>query len=252
MAIYKNTPPVVTNGLVLCLDAANRNSCTSGSLRAYNLVNLPQSGSLTNGAIFDSGFGGSILFDGVDDNINYGNPTNLQTFSEITLSTWVYFTGLDYINNLGSLNTFVGKGLPDTAPGIPSAGFWFSYDNRNNQNRFSYTCFGNTAGGYGGGGNSFNSKTYVFSNNQWYNITATVSSLPQGILYINGIQQGAPVAFNNLNLSNNTSTTTIGREASGGYPFKGNMAITTIYNRALTTSEVLQNYNATKTRFNLT
>lgn len=250
MAVYKNTPPLVTNGLVLALDAANKNSYISGSLKTYNLVDPTQTGSLSNGAVFNNIFGGTIFFDGIDDNITYGNPTNLQTFSEITLSTWVYFTGLDYTNNSGSLYTLIGKGIPDTPPGTPNAGFWFSYDNRNNGNRFTYTCFGNTAGGYAGGTNNFGSKQYTFTNNQWYNITATVNSSPQGTLYINGIQQGSPVAFSNLNLSNNINNFFIGK-SEYVYCFKGNIATTSVYNRALSQAEVIQNYNTIKTRFNL-
>jgi hypothetical protein len=72
---------------------------------------------------------------------------------------------------------FIGKGSPDTAPGTPSTGFWFGYDNRNNKNSFAYTCFGNSAGGWSGGNNNFNGYNYTFNTNTWYHLAITISTM---------------------------------------------------------------------------
>ena len=50
----KYSPQVVTNGLVLCLDAANPRSYVSGSTNWFNLANTSISGSLTNGPTYSS------------------------------------------------------------------------------------------------------------------------------------------------------------------------------------------------------
>ena len=206
-------------------------------------------GEIVNGPTYNSLNGGSIVFDGNDDYINCGNTTNLQSLSQITLSVWVKFSGLDYVGNTGRLVGFISKGRTDTAPGIPNTGFWFSYENRNNANTFTYTCFGNTAGGYAGGVNNFSSKSYTFTNGVWYNITVTVDSLSKGSLFINGTQLGASVTFSNLSIPNTVHNLYVGRIEYTTYNLNGNISQTLVYNRALSATEVLQNYNATKTRF---
>ena len=58
---------IVTNGLVLALDAANRRSYISGSFVWNDISGNRNSGSLINGPTFDSANGGSIVFDGTND-----------------------------------------------------------------------------------------------------------------------------------------------------------------------------------------
>jgi hypothetical protein len=244
-------PNTVTNGLVLSLDAANVKSYTSGSTTWRDLSGNNNSGSLVNGPTFSSDNNGSIVFDGVNDFISCGNRSNIQTFSQITLNTWVKFSGLDYVGSTGNLVGFMGKGAPDGAPPTPSAGFFFTYDNRLNRSNFTYTCFGNTAGGYAGGGNNFSNKSYRFINLVWYNITVTVNTSSIGSLFINGEQLGASNTFSGLTISNSVNDLYVGRIEFAGCNFNGNIANSQIYNRALSSQEVLQNYNAQKSRFNL-
>jgi hypothetical protein len=71
---------------------------------------------------------------------------------------WVKFNGLDYTTNSGSLMAIFFKGNTDSLS--PHNGIWFMYDNRANRSSFSYTCFGNTAGGFSGGGNNFGGSDY--------------------------------------------------------------------------------------------
>jgi hypothetical protein len=64
MAIYKNTPPIITSGLTLYLDAANSKSYVTGSTRWNDLGGLRNSGSLVSGSGFSTDGGGSITFPG--------------------------------------------------------------------------------------------------------------------------------------------------------------------------------------------
>jgi len=244
-------PTIVKEDLVLHLDAANTKSYISGSATWYDLSGNNNNGSLVNGPTFSSANNGSIVFNGSTNHVNCGNASNIQTFSQITLSTWVKFSGLDYVGSTGNLVGFMGKGAPDGAPPTPNNGFFFTYDNRSNNSSFTYTCFGNTAGGYAGGGNNFSNKSYIFANAVWYNITVTVNSSSIGSLFINGVQLGASNTFSGLNISNTVNDFYVGRIEFAGYNFNGNIANSQVYNRALTATEVLQNFNATKGRFGL-
>lgn len=188
--------------------------------------------------------GKCIYFNGSTDYISYGN-INLNISNTMTAAVWVKFNNLDYIGSSGTLNTIFAKGHPDTAPGTPSSGFWFSYDNRNNGSSFAYTCFGNSNGGYSGGGNNFSSSSYYykFSNNKWYYILFTIDSSSKGKLYINGLQLGPIKTFSNLVLSNTTNNFNIGTTSiSNIFKINGFLDEIRIFNEALTASQINQIY----------
>ena len=91
MAFFRG-PNVVTNGLVLALDAANTKSYVSGSTTWNDLSGNNNSGSLVNGPTFNSANLGSIVFDGVDDYINCGNSSTLNITETFTISLWINST----------------------------------------------------------------------------------------------------------------------------------------------------------------
>lgn len=181
------------------------------------------------------------------------SPTINISGSSMSGEVWVKFTKLDYTTNSGSLMWFFYKGIPDAAS--PNEGIWFSYDNRFSIGNFSYTCFGNSAGGFAGGSNNFGDSVYntVFTTGSWNHIAFTINN-STGSFYINGIQKGPNKNFLNLNLYNTGSSTTgvtqFNITPSGPTPFE--IGVLRLYNRALTQQEVFQNYNSLKTRFGLT
>ena len=87
-------PNIITNGLVLALDAANTKSYVSGSTVWRDLSGNNNSGSLTNGPTFNSANGGSIVFDGVDDycvnslSNGFTAAMTIITIAKSTNSTW--------------------------------------------------------------------------------------------------------------------------------------------------------------------
>jgi len=186
--------------------------------------------------------GKCIYLNGSTDYIGYGN-IDLNILNIMTAAAWVKFNNLDYIGSSGTLNTIFAKGTPDTAPGVSSSGFWFSYDNRNNNSSFSYTCFGNSNGGYSGGGNNF-PYYYKFSNNKWYYILFTIDSSSKGKLYINGSQLGATRTFSNLVLLNTTNNFNIGATSNASHKINGFLDEIRIFNAALTVSQINQMYLA--------
>jgi prepilin-type N-terminal cleavage/methylation domain-containing protein len=190
---------------------------------------------ITSGCISNS----CLSFDG-NDYINVGN-VNLNLTNQMSAGFWVKFTGLDYATNTGNINTFFAKGNPDNSN--PSTGFWVSYDNRNNSTSFTYSCFGNSTGGASGGGNNFANCPYTFANNTWYYISFIIESSNTAKIFINGNKIGVNKTFNNLSLSNTTDNLYIGSKVNFWY-LKGVMDEVRIYNTAISTAEIKQQYYA--------
>tara|TARA_R110002050_G_scaffold139739_3_gene264334 strand:+ start:146 stop:1468 length:1323 start_codon:yes stop_codon:yes gene_type:complete len=71
-------------------------------------------------------------------------------------------------------------------------------------------------------------------------------------LYLNGVSKGTKSGWNNIDIENDTYTTSIGTHTSSGSEFlAGEIPVVRVYNRALTSGEVLQNYKALKNRFDI-
>ncbi len=181
----------------------------------------------------------AMSFDGVNDYINGGNGASLNITNAITVETWIKFQGLDYTGNTGRLHGIAGKGAPDSV--ASNYGWWLSYDNRNNGSGFGYTAFGNSLGGWAGGGNNFGGYLYVFSNNTWNHLAFSIAS-NQARLYINGVQIGAIKTLNNLQLSDVTKNLSIGQLSQSGNYFFGSIDEFHIYSSALSQADIRQHY----------
>jgi len=235
MAIYKNTPPIVTNGLVLYLDAANPQSYMSGSTLWRDISGNNNSGSLINGPTFNSDGGGSILFDGVND---YVESTPIQpTF--FTLSCWFRATGVP------STNDTSGGVLIASNPQLISSAvqYFLSYSWLNQR----------IVGLVQSGASTIVTPNNSVLRNQIYNIVLTyngsnISIYINGTLSVLNAYSTTPIYPTTGNIN-----TQIGRWGYPGFTrhFNGNIYNTSIYNRALSQSEITQNYNATKARFGL-
>jgi len=217
---------IATDGLVLALDAANPKSYVSGSTTWNDLSGNNNSGSLINGPTFSSENGGSIVFDGVDDYVSISqniNPSNitLEFFYKASVSSpYEYLIS----NARDCCGTYNGYEL-QIVDGVPRFSIWNS-----------------TQVGVNG---------ILTLTNQIYHLTATYEG-SQLKIYQNSILTGTA-----------NSALGIGSPASynlaiGGmginpafYNLTGNIYVGRVYNRALSASEILQNYNALKSRYNL-
>ncbi len=87
-------PNIITNGLILELDAANRKSYPGSGTTWTDLSGNGNTGTLTNGPTFSSANGGSIVFDGVDDYVNCGNASslNFERTNSFSFCFWIYPT----------------------------------------------------------------------------------------------------------------------------------------------------------------
>jgi hypothetical protein len=228
---------IVTDGLVLYLDAANTKSYVSGSTAWSDLSRSGNNGTLVNGPTFNSGNGGSIVFDGSNDYISTTIPTvRSLTGTRSSISIW-----FRVVNN--------------TTRGVLIADWSSSGDLETC--RLEISGFLMTSGKIGGTINSLGGaatpvqSTITISNNIWYNVVLQYDGTNTS-LYLNGNLEASLVTTERGSNPTGNNRVSIGRGgAFNGLYLNGNIAQTLIYNRALTAQEVLQNYNATKGRFGL-
>ncbi|MEK7400673.1 MAG: LamG domain-containing protein [Candidatus Poribacteria bacterium] len=187
----------------------------------------------------DGKFSKCLEFDGASAYVDCGNGESLDITKAITVAAWVKFKKIDYKGAGGGLFFIASKGNPDAV--APNSGWWFSYDNRANGQGFPYTCFGNSAGGWAGGGNNFSGYNFVFDNGVWYHLAITVEkSIAK--LYINGDQSGADKPLSNLVLSNTSTNFCIGSYITNYY-FNGLIDDVAVFNVALTMQDIQNTMN---------
>jgi hypothetical protein len=237
---------ITTNGLVLNLDAANNASYNGSGTTWVDISSSRTDGILTNGPTYvSSGASSSISFDGSDDYVILGNPESLRFNNTFSYGCWFYWTNTDTIGilmgkrNGGSAgyNQF-GLTIADTmccGPAGKNIGACLIADD-----------------GTGGCVLSATLPNYV----GWVYGIITINTTEQK-LYING----ALSATSNINFTNKTFNVpgrsfyvgAVGGETEGTIiiPFNNKIANAQVYNRTLSASEVLQNYNATKSRFGI-
>ena len=216
-------PNIVTDGLVMYLDAANSKSYVSGSTTWRDIAGSTN-GTLVNGVAYSTAKGGNLVFDGSDDHVNCGLASFQPT--QLTLCAWVSS------NTSGRDGTIIGKGDVNEST---EWGLSFGYSS-------PYYLIGRST-------TYVNQIVYPWSGSLlvgYHHICYTMINNTSASLYIDGVQVISTNTIGSIGL--NTKNVLIGKWNNYG-PFLGNVAQTSIYSRALTAQEVLQNYNATKTRF---
>jgi hypothetical protein len=232
---YFHSPTISTNGLVLCLDAANGESYTGSGTAWADLSGNGNNGTLVNGPVFDGTNMGSISFDAVNDYINFSSNIINLTNGSHTFEMWA--RAHNWINDSSNC------GDKRTYPFTIHSGF----DNfvgfvTNTTNRFQFQR-------RDPGVNYFLSPPSAQELNIWYHLVGVLDN-PGSKMFVNG----ALVSFSTTAVATaNPTTFRLGWNdfnCSNSY-FDGDIGLIKIYNRALTAAEVLQNYNATKGRYGL-
>ena len=231
----KYSPKIVTDGVVLCLDAANSKSYPGSGTSWNDLSRNNNTGTLTNGPTYTSSFGGSIVFDGTNDYVSKSSWDNPPT-NTLTIGCWVKFS--DNVNDRYILS--FGKDIGGATGGL--ALFAYGFDVVGDVLIFEF-----------GSGVGRVSSGIVPSLNIWYYLTV-IADTTSTKFYLNGELKNTSSQGSGAIAS--LPTLSIGSYVNGGgtpgtYFHSGNIAQVSIYNRALSTSEILQNYNATKKRFGL-
>jgi hypothetical protein len=221
-----NIDKIITDGLVLYLDASNLMSYPKKGKTWKDLSGNSHEGTLISGAYFDNFDNESILFDGSDDKVVFNNLDELDFLDNFTIS-------------------FFAKQNPEVSQvnaRIISNG---KYDD------YGYEIFVDTDGVELRTYNptSFISHGAKVDTSTWkyYSFIKNLTSSQILILPDNKISIGSAteVVYDNHNFTLGT------RSTSNSYFYGGNLALLQCYNRALTETEILQNYNQTKQRFGL-
>jgi hypothetical protein len=230
MAILYN-PGIITNRLVICLDAANIKSYPGTGAAWSDLSGNGKTGTLTNGPVYNSGNGGYISFDGSNDyaitTTSLYNPT---TFPDESVFVWWYPTA-------------AGNIISELGQATPNAGWHDSNIEISTGGVISFSIW------HGGLTNKVTSSAKSF--NTWYNLGFTYSGTTL-TAYINGESIGTTtftretnsVLFYAIAAQDSTNMGTNAYAAGRCGAFYN-------YNRALTDTEVVQNYNALRGRFGL-
>jgi hypothetical protein len=220
---------IVTSSLTASYDAGNVVSFYSGSSITYDLLNK-KSGSLQNGVIFQPTNGGYWTFDGVDDRIllegSTSNAIILPGSGPFTINAWVKTTTA--VNSLGQGSIF------SNSSGGPVAS--------------SFCVKGGKIGYYyypvGGPWASINGNKTI-NDNKWHLLTWVQNSNGYMDLYVDGVIDVA----NQFSAVSNNPLDVVG--ASWAAYFNGNIALLTINRIAFNSTEVGQNFNAQRNRFNI-
>jgi hypothetical protein len=221
---------IIRNGLVLALDAASKNSYPGSGTTWTDLSGNSNNGTLTGPTFSSSNFGG-LVFNGTSDYINTTDASAFSLTSSYTFSVWFM-----------PLNS---GGMYPLQRGIDGLGNGWSLLAGVDANKYRVGVVTTSTGNAGFVVQSISDVNV----NQWANITGVWNAGVSLSLYVNG-------AF----ISSQNITSTILRTSTAAWVF-GRLTTTAyssqivsncfVYNRVLSATEILQNFNATKSRFNL-
>lgn len=224
--------PIITNGLVLNLDAGNSSSYPGSGTTWTDLSGNSNTGTLVNGVGYSSANGGSLVFDGIDDYVLAG-PIPFTGTSNVSVSwgIWVYPSSTS--GNIMSMSSTNPQGSWNMPP-IAATGQKFRGKIWSNAYLYSTT-------------------TYTL--NTWYYVVLVFNySTGTQLLYVNGVLQDSQSSIT-YSSSGTNNYIFLGQQNPGADNtgmFSGRISNFHIYgNKALTATEVSQNYNALKGRFGL-
>jgi hypothetical protein len=222
---FVHSPKIVTDGLVLALDAGNTKSYPGSGTTWFDRSGNARNGTLTNGPTFATG---SIVFDGTDDFVSFSSyPTQTQ----ITCEAWVK------VDTSNISTPFVAGWVMGV-----EGNFRIIY----NLTGWSWVC-ATTSNGWYSPGTAIDYNYSSSISNIWFQVVGTYNS-SHNSLYVNGTLQS-------------TGSTISGNVNGGGFNIsqgvsnvayqKGSGSIYRTYNKALSASEIQQNFNATRGRYGI-
>ena len=225
VCVNRDYESIITNGLVLNLDAGFTPSYSTSGASWYDLSYSGNNGTLTNGPTFNTSNGGSIVFDGVDDYCSLPNTNTLSAGTgDFTFNAWIYPTSWPN-------NSWSPIYVTSTTNGI-----WIG---QNSSNQFVLRAFGVA---------DRLQFSPVPSANTWTNVTITRIGTT-ATLYYNGVSMTSSTTNQNFIQGFTYIGNDVGSGSGPAY-YQGRISNIQFYkNIGLTSTQVLSNYNALKSRF---
>ena len=229
-------PALITDGLILNYDFGSAETYPGSGTNAQNLVGTGYTGTLNNSPTYSTLAGGSLTFNGTNTYISSADPGLAVPF---TMNVWLYF------NSLSGWQTIIGQ---DTSTAVPRGRFYFQRANANALSpiipgRINFTL------------TKSDGEVWIVNSlanpslSTWTNYTVVVSST-QMSLYQNGILQESTTGTLSLQPGTGSITYGVGWYDSILADYSNlNMSSVQIYNRALSESEIAQNFNNMRNRF---
>lgn len=244
---FNFSPRIVTDKLVFCLDAANKNSYPGGGTAWNPVVNkYDYDVSLINGPTFSNENLGTIVFDGTDDYAQTHKTYADKITTKMTFDVW-----FNRSQDVNAFNMVFNMPVPYIAFRGASAG-------PGNENRFLFSFVTRLSGS--------DTQRYLYSpgtylDNVWYNVACTLDidttlGTCDSKMYVNGefinsftlppgsLDTQTPYPSPNLRMRIGYYT-----DAYAPIPFKGKISTVKIYEKILSPSEIKQNYDALKNRY---
>ena len=220
---------IVTDGLVLHLDAAKRDSYPGSGTVWRDLSGNGNNGTLVNGPAFDRDSGnGSLVFDGVDD---YAFKNNIDLGQNGGIDYWFRF------------NQFPTEPGSDLLLGQYNSYILYSNNNTALNQLYHFMYYNNTSEGLSSLSPGFISNIVL---GKWYNSVVAWDENGGFQSYLDGVQRVDTIASSFDSWRNNFSTLTL-----GGYRSETETSVIKCYSKHLISTEVLQNFNAQRSRFGI-
>lgn len=222
-------PRTVTDGLVLYLDAANAKSYPGSGTTWFDLSGNKNNGILLNGVGYNNLFNGRLTFDGVDDYVSIPYDSSFD-FDYITL---------EYIVK-PEIQVHV---RPFVNRSDNSKHFWRLLMSNPLGSTFNFQASIN-------GATQIVVSTTLFETDKFYHVAVTYNGATL-IMYINGIIEDSISVSGVIDKTN--ANIEIARNAyySPDRYAKQDSGSLKIYNRALTESEIQQNFRAVRGRYGI-
>lgn len=222
---------VVTDNLVYFVDAGYGFSYGGTGSNWKDISGYSNPGVLTNGPTYSALNGGYFTFDGTDDYVQGGTDASLDLRTNVTVEAW--FTVAAFQNEWQAI--------------ISKGDYTYRISRNGNTNKIEYAINLQL-------GDTYSPSYYLTSTNDlsldtWYHAVLTFDGKTLSG-YLNGVLQASISAVGPI--YKGTQSLMVGGNSS--HPprvWKGNIAIARIYNVTFTSDQVLQNFNAQRSRFGI-
>ena len=215
-----HSPKIITDGLVLALDAGNTKSYPGSGTTWTDLSGNGNNGTLINSPTYNNTNGGNFNFDKTNDYVNCGQILNNSAYTKIA-----------WFRPETSSQNIVSGSEGNTA-------FWMA---------------GTDHTLYSGHNNSWSIVSHRPNNpgnmlNQWWCGAVTFNTSTGWVMYLNGAQVSTSAS---TTAPTGNGTIRIGAHGVAANLFDGDIPVVQIYNRVLTAEEIQQNFNALRGRFGI-
>ena len=229
---------IVREGLVFWVDSGQHKSYIGSGTTIYDMSGQDNNGTLTNSPSFSDG---NIDLDGTNDYINFGDVADYEwAFNEeFTICAWFY------------LDSDQNGMIASKAESSGNYRGWYLYF-KETDNKLTQTLYSDTSPSYRWA--NVTDSGISGPHNTWYYVCSMYPGAANaGKFYLNGVEVASTLTYNTLgaNTTANSEPFSIGMRSTTSLPFNGKIPIVQMYNRNLSASEVLYNFNANRARFGI-